>query len=70
MGDEDIPVDIPTMPCSFCGGIGTMREEKRYASRMIDEDEFTEHTAIIGEPCPMCQGRGVTGFTGFGPLSS
>lgn len=74
MGEAErhgMPIDMRTIPCSFCGGIGTMREEKWYQSRMVDEDEFTEHKAIVGERCPMCAGRGVTGVVGgFGPLSS
>jgi len=37
---------------------------------MVDEDEFTERRTFIGECCPMCQGRGETGFIGFGPLGS
>lgn len=47
----DFPVGMPTAPCSFCGGSGTMREEKRYQSRMVDEDEFTDHKSVSVARC-------------------
>lgn len=49
---------LPRVTCDFCGGGGTMREVKRYTSRMIDEDEDTEHATFVGEVCPMCRGEG------------
>lgn len=59
-----LPLDLSTVPCSFCNGTGTMREEKRYLSRLVEEDELTEYTAIVGERCPFCRGRGETFVTG------
>ncbi|MBL8844789.1 MAG: hypothetical protein JNN24_03365 [Hyphomicrobium zavarzinii] len=55
-----LPIDWPTTPCTFCEGTGIMREEKSYLSRLVEEDEFTEYTAIVGERCPLCRGRGET----------
>jgi len=30
--DRSFPVDVPTRPCSFCNGVGTMHEEKHYGT--------------------------------------
>jgi len=63
----DPPHNMPSRPCSFCDGIGTMRTEKGYRARSRDEDEFTELVAIVGEKCPMCFGRGETYVLGEAP---
>lgn len=59
--------DMDALPCDFCGGNGTMRETKRLGYVSIidgEEAEAVERTAIVGEPCPACCGRGLVGVVG------
>ncbi len=65
--DRDPLEGMETVPCSFCGGGGTMRENK--SLRMIHIEDGIESEpevvhVVIGEPCPTCVGRGRVGTFG------
>lgn len=50
-----------------------MRETRLLTFIPIEDGEQGEpekRRVVIGEQCPVCFGRGVTGFAGYGPLSS
>ena len=65
-GRDGQTADIDAEPCTFCDGVGTMREPKKYRTRGIDDDEYETRTVIMGEQCPMCVGRGLVGIVGGG----
>lgn len=72
MADDEIDLGNTT-PCTFCGGHGVMRETRTLTFIPIEDGEEGEpekQRAVLGERCPVCFGRGVTGVIGYGPLSS